>query len=136
MSTQTQDYGTFVVRAAGVLTNGYIAGNIIGNVTDFTQGGVHLKNQLELYVDFTIGSLTDLQIKIEFSQDSTAFFQEASSAINSGTDTVSLLIHKFTATGKYRLALPIKDRYIKVSAIGTGTVTSSSVAISSVIGVA
>lgn len=130
-----QDFSTFNVRSAAILTNAYVAGNIIGNTTDFNAGGVHLKNQLQLYIDFTIGSLTDLQIKIEFSNNNSDFFQEASSSISNGTDTVSLLIHKFTASGKYRLALPIKDRLIKVSAIGTGTVTNSSLAINSVIGV-
>lgn len=131
-----QDFGTFNVRSAAILTTAYVAGNVIGNTTDFSQGGVHLKNQLELYIDFTVGSLTDVLIKIEFSNDGTTYFQEASSSISSGLDTVSPLEHKFTATGKYRLALPIKDRFIKVSAKGEGSVTNSSLAITAVIGVA
>ncbi len=139
MPKQTQDYSFFAVRPAAILTTGYVAGNVIGLNTDtvqFNEGGVHLQNQLELYIDFTLGSLTDVLIKLEFSNDNTTYFQEAFSAISGGLDTVSLAEHKITASGKYRLALPIKDRYIKVSVKGEGTVTSSSIAIYTPIGIA
>ncbi len=131
-----QDFSPIAIRAAAILTNSYVAGTVIGNATDFNQRGVGLKNQLNLYIDFTIGSLTDLLIKIEFSNDNVTYIQEAFSSIVAGLDTVSLAEHKFTATGKYRLALPIKDRYIKISAKGEGTVTSSSLTITGVIGIA
>lgn len=132
-----QDYKTFAVRDAAILTNSYVAGTVIGFTEDFINKGVHLNNQLNIYIDFTIGSLTDLYIKIEFSSDNTTYYQESFSSIPaaSGTDTVSLGLHKFTGTGKYRLALPIKDRYIKISAQGNGTVTSSSLSINAVIGI-
>lgn len=129
----TQDHKVYPVRTAAILTNAYVAGTTITGVGG---NGVHLTNQLELYVDFTIGSLTDAQIKIEFSNDNSAYFQESASSISGGTDTISLLVHKLTATGKYRIAIPIKDRFVKVSVIGTGTVTSSSLAIDAIIGIA
>lgn len=136
MQVSYQDYTPYIVRAATMLTTGYVAGNVIGNNTDFSQGGVHLQNQLVVYLDFTIGSLNDLLIKIEFSQDGTNYYQETTSAIAAGVSTDTLTVHKYTATGKYRIALPIKDRYIKISALGEGTVTSSSLAITTNIGTA
>jgi len=43
--------------------------------------------------------------------------------------------HLLTATGKVRLnPIVIKDSYIRISAKGTGTVTSSSLAINAIIG--
>ncbi len=139
MSKQTQDYSFFHVRDAAITTNSYVAGEVIGldtTAVNFSEGGVHLKNQLELYIAITLGSLTDVLIKIEFSDDNSTYYQEAFSSITAGLDTVSLAEHKFSASGNFRLALPIKDRYIKVSVKGEGTVTSSSVSIKTPIGIA
>lgn len=131
-----QDYAYYNVRTAAILTNAYIAGNIVGNLTDFkSEGGVHLQNQLVLYFDFTIGSLTDLLIKIEFSPDNVTYYQETTSSISNGVSTDTATVHKFSATGKYRIALPIKDRFIRISANGEGTVTTSSLAINAAFGV-
>lgn len=129
-----QDYISQLLRPSTVLTNSYVASTILG--PDFYSRGVENNNQLVIYFNFTIGSLTDAQIKVEFSPDGTTWYQESFSSISGATDTVSLGIHKFTATGGYRLAMPIKDRYIKISAVGTGTVTGSLLAIEAVIGVA
>jgi hypothetical protein len=96
--------------------------------------GVHENNQLQLYIDFTIGSLTSAEIKIEFSSDNSTWYQEAFGAISGGIDTLSLGEHTIGATGKYRISTPIKDRYIRVSVKGTGTVTDSSLAILSAFG--
>lgn len=83
------------------------------------------KNQVILLVNFTKGSLTSMEMKIDFSPDSVTYYQETSLAISGGTGTVSLFEYTFTATGTYRIAVPIKDRYMKVSVKGTGTATSS-----------
>lgn len=120
------------IRAAAILTNGYVAGTVLSylnvNPSD--------KNQLIIYADFTIGSLTDCILKVEFSHDGSTYYQETSdSAPSSGVITESLLTRKMTATGKYRIAIPIKDNYVKISAIGTGTVTSSSLALNAVVGI-
>lgn len=130
-----QDYSYYKVRDAAILTNSYVQGGIIGNNVDFTSQPVSLQNQLTVYLDFTIGSLTDLLVKFEFSADNVTYFQETNTTISGGLATVVTIEHKFTASGKYRIALPIKDRYIKVSALGEGTVTSSTLTITSVIGV-
>lgn len=125
-----QDFNILDVRTAAILTTSYVAGTVIGP----TNGAPALRSQLILYVDFTIGSLTDAQIKVEFSNDGTTYYQETFSSISTGTSTESLGVHKLTASGNYRIAIPIKDNYIKVSSIGTGTVTSSSLGIKAVIG--
>lgn len=134
------DYITTSVRSAAILTNSYVAGTVIGTQTPadgVTTIQVEHENQLVLYVSFTIGSLTDGRIKIEFSADNSTFYQETdTSAPTTGVVTDTVIEHKFTATGNYRIAVPIKDRYIKVSAMGTGTVTSSSMAVLGIVGVA
>jgi hypothetical protein len=114
------------VREAAILTTSYVTGTTID-----TEG---IRNQLILLVDFTIGSLTDAQIKLEFSRDGSTWYQETFSSISTGTDTLSLGVHKMTATGLYRVSASIMDRYVRVSAIGTGTATSSSLAIFSCVG--
>jgi hypothetical protein len=137
--SQIQTYLPFNVRAAAILTNAYVAGTIIGLPANFPDSGVHLNNQLGLYIFFTIGSLTDLLIKIEFSNDP-AFaagntVQETSSVISAGISTDTNIVHKYTGSGNYRILMPIKDRYIRVSAEGEGTVTSSSLTITAIIGI-
>lgn len=123
----SQDYTIKVVRASAILTNSYVAGTTISDA--------HLYSQLVLYINFTIGSLTSSEIKVEFSNDNTTFFQETFSSVSGATSTDSVGEHTFTATGKFRLAIPIKDRYIKISAKGTGTVTSSLMVIDAVVGI-
>jgi len=60
--------------------------------------------------------------------------QETFSAISGGTSTDSLGEHTVTASGKYRIAIPLKDRFVRVSSKGTGTVTNSLMAIDAIIG--
>lgn len=110
------------IRSAAILTNAYVAGTVLTDCLGY--------NQLTLYVDFTIGSLTDLQVKVEFSSDAgVTYFQETFSSISSTVDTLSLGVHKMAGTGKFIINVPVQGDYIKVSAIGTGTVTTSSATI-------
>lgn len=128
------DFTTKAVRSSAILTGSYVAGTTIDGGEGSTGNGVHELNQLNLYIDFTIGSLTSAEIKIEFSTDGENWYQEVFESISGGTATVTAAIHSLTATGKYRLPQPMKDRYIKVSAIGTGTATSSLLKIDAVMG--
>lgn len=117
-----QNYLPVRIRTAAILTTGYVAGTVLKECSGY--------DQLTLYVDFTIGSLTDLQVKVEFSVDGgTTYAQETFSSISTTTDTLSIGIHKMAATGVYVINVPVQGDWIKVSAIGTGTVTSSSLAI-------
>lgn len=133
------DYIKRSIRSSAVLTTSYVAGTILGaeagTTPDTYTTNPNEYNQLVLYVDFTIGSLTDMLLKVEFSPDNSTYYQETLGTIASSTETDSVLEHKFTATGKYRIAIPCTDRYIKVSVKGTGTVTNSLCAIDAVLGV-
>ena len=115
------NYEPFTVRSAAILTTSYVAGTVISNVAH--------NDQLMLYISFTIGSLTSLQLKIEFSYDGVTYYQETNGSGSGQTITQTLAEHTWAATGNYRIPVPIKDRYIKISAKGTGTVTNSSLTI-------
>lgn len=121
------DYISKTVRDAAILTNSYVAGTVLSETNVY--------NQLILLVDFTIGSLTSLQIKVETSNDGTTYYQETALSTSGGTTTATVNEYSFSATGKYRIPIEINDRYIKISAKGTGTVTSSSCAITASLGV-
>ena len=126
-------HNTLPVRSSAILTNSYVAGNVLGD--DVSSPDIlKTSNQLVLYVNFTIGSLTSASVKVEFSSDKSTWVQETFSSISGGTDTLSLGVHTMTATGVYEIAVPIKAKYVRVSAIGTGTVTSSLMAITAVVG--
>lgn len=127
-----------VIRASAILTNSYVAGGIIGGTVtiNYLPVGIGQKNQLILYVDFTLGSLTTAEIKIEFSNDGIDWYAETEDdiAASTGIITERNSIRTFGATGKYRIPVQINDQYIRISAHGTGTVTSSLMAISAIIG--
>ena len=116
------------VRSAAILTTSYVAGTVLTDCQKF--------NALILNIDFTKGSLTDAQIKIEVSTDGTTYRQLLSDSISAGVNSVAGLVYKLTAnTAGSTTPLTIATKYIKISAIGTGTVTSSSLAIEAVLAV-
>lgn len=125
-----QDYTLSNIRAAAILTTSYVAATVIGPTT----GAPALRNQMNLLVKFTVGSLTSCEIKVEYSHDGTTYYQDTFESISGGTSTLSLGNYTFTSTGNYVISLPIKFNYVKVSAKGTGTVTSSSLLLDAVIG--
>jgi hypothetical protein len=131
---QTQDYFYKNIRSSAALTGAYVAATKLGATYD--SGEVSLRNQLVLYVSFTIGSLTTSEIKVEFSHDDSTWYQESFSSITTTTDSLSLGVHQLSASGNYRIAIPIKDRFVKVSVKGTGDVTGSAMSIGAVIGIA
>jgi len=127
----TNDYKTIKnVRSAAVLTNSYVAGNVLGPTSS---GDFKVRcseyNQLKVIAKFTIGSLTDCDIKVEFSLDGTTYTQETTSSISSGEITESLAHHAIAADGNYEFNIPVNAEYIKISAVGNNTVTDSSLAI-------
>lgn len=119
------------IRASAVLTNSYVAGTVISYATLSPSG----YNQLNLLVAFTIGSLTDGRIKVEFSHDGTTYFQDTFEAISGTTSTLSLGEYVMAGTGNYVISVPIKFNYIKISAKGTGTVTNSLLVVDAVLGI-
>lgn len=108
------------IRSAAILTNGYVSATI-QTVTN--------ASQLNVLVQFTKGSLTSASLKFEYSNDGTTWYQETFEALSGGVSTATAGIHTFDTTGNYQFSLPNSNYQFRVSAIGTGTVTSSSMRI-------
>ena len=119
MSYTKSQYYSQTIRSALVLTTSYVAASTV-QVQGFTQ--------LVLYVNFTKGSLDSGEIKIEFSDDNSTFFQESfeDDDFTNALRDIKVFHHKMSATGTYRIPIPVTDNYIKVSGKGTGTVSGSS----------
>jgi len=79
------DFTTKSIRSAAILTGSYVAGTVIDT------GGIY--NQGILNLQFTIGSLTTAEIKIEFSNDNSTYYQESNASVSTGTTTETLAIH-------------------------------------------
>ena len=120
------------VRSSAILTGSYVAGTVIGGPSSPINVG--MRNQLNLLVGFTIGSLTSAQIKVEYSHDGTTYYQETFESISGTTATLVNGEYSIAATGNYVISIPIKASYIKISSKGTGTATSSLLVIDAVVG--
>lgn len=124
MSGITQ-FGVYDVRSAAALTTSYVAGTVIENAYKF--------NTLSLEIAFTKGSLTSASIKVEVSEDGTNYYQLSSDSISSGVNSLQPLTYFLNANAAYSTTpLSINAKFIKISAIGVGTVTGSSMAIRAV----
>jgi len=124
----TRHISSTTLRAAAVLTNAYVTSSSI-------PASVEGENQLILLVDATMGSLTSIELRVEFSDDDSTFFQETFGLISGGTDSLTLGIHQITADGLYRIPIPVADQFVRVAAQGTGTVGGSSLEIIGVLSV-
>lgn len=122
------DHKRVSIRSDAILTTSYVAGTVIKPSDHADQF-----NQLIIYVAFTLGSLTTAEVKVDFSNDNSTFYQETFSAVVAGKSTDTVGEHSFDSTGNFRLAIPINDTYIKISAKGTGTVTSSTMQVDAVL---
>jgi hypothetical protein len=99
----------FPIRAAAILTNAAVASLVIPVNPTLTQ-------KLMLYVDFTLGSLTNVLIQAQVTYDGTNWFD----------CTVPGLL-TLTATGKKAVLVDVAGaKQFRATAQGTGTVTSSS----------
>lgn len=106
----------FLVRAAAILTTSEVAGFDF----DLNQawGG-----EAEVQIDFTVGSLTNGIIRFYVSQDGVTYYP-----LETGPGTVSR-----TYTVSTTVVIPVwaaGSKLLRVSVQGTGTVTSSSAAVS------
>lgn len=134
------DYRYIPLRASSVLTTGYIAAPVIGAVPaspspDYTSGPVGLLNQLIIYVNLTLGSLTTAELIVEFSNDQVTWVQETFDSI-AATGLVSEvnMVRQFAASGNYRIPIKTNDQYYRVSIKGTGTVTGSLATLNAIVG--
>ncbi len=110
---ETLKYTAFnLVRHGTVLTNAYVTSDVIGpkpqvNPTD--------QNQLMLYTFIKLGGLTEIDLIVEFSSDKINWVQETiDQPAITGIITEVLATRKFVADGGYRIAIPIKDQYIRL----------------------
>jgi len=122
-----QDISYVTVRPSAILTGSYVAGTVLESCERY--------NTLALKVNFTKGSLTDAQIKIEVSKDGTTYETLTVDAFTAGLNTPVALVYKFAADANMSTnPVEILTKYIKISAIGTGTATGSALAIDVVLG--
>lgn len=126
------------LRASAVLTNSYVQLPVLGLYNNGQLNGQpDLNNQLILYVNLTLGSLTTAELIVEFSHDgSTNWVQETLDNINltTGVITEQPSIRTFAASGNYRIPIKINDQHIRISVHGTGTVTGSLMTVGAIIG--
>lgn len=122
------DFRPITVRAAAIVTTAYVAAPLTTAPANITQ-----YNQLKLNVAIVLGSLTTVELIVEFSDDNSNWYQESdeTSSVTANVDTkaVNKVVHQFTVAGNYRLLIPMVDTFCRVSVKGTGTVTSSSVGV-------
>ncbi len=126
-------YTSRQIRDAAILTTSYVAADVLWLDDNNT---AQTLNQSVLFIDFTIWSLTSMELKIEYSDDSINYYQQSFIDISGWTATVSSWEYTFTSSGTYEISNPFKAKYFRASIIGTGTVTGSSCAIKGIIGMA
>lgn len=130
-------YHPETIRELAPLTTSYVPMTIIGEDKIQTDN-LYTDNQLILYLNIAnLGNMTSVQLIQEFSDDGVLWAQETFASISGGTETDTLGLHQFASVGVYRLATPIKDRFVRVSVKGTGgTGTGSSVGCLAIYGTA
>jgi hypothetical protein len=126
-------YTTKEIRSATILTNSYVAANVLWQNDN---NRIQELNQSVLFIDFTIWSLTSMELKIEYSDDGVNYYQQSFIDVSWGTATVSAWEYTFTASWSYEISNPFKAKFIKISVKWTWTVTWSSCTIKWVIWIA
>jgi len=116
----TRNFVFVPVRSAAILTTSYVAGTVISEATNY--------NQLTILVDYTIGSLTSLEIIVEYSFDDVTYYQDVNIGTSAGTNTITVANYTYTGTSDtFSIQTPISASFIKISAKGSGgTPTGSS----------
>ena len=90
------------IREAAILTQAYVASDIFN-----LQGA----NQLQLKVAFTLGSSSGAQIKVEFSDDKTNWFQESKYSV-SGSDWVhTAQTRRLNASASLVINIPVISKW-------------------------
>ena len=126
-----EDFQSETLRPAAILSAAgeYIIGSD-GLATDPAWKAVEHSDELNLLINFTLGSLTNVKIEIEISNDGENFTPVAMSTPSSGDAGLEAL--SFTATtdfaGNWKLD-GILAKYIKIKWTPTGTDTGSSLKI-------
>lgn len=103
-------------RAAAILTTGEVAASAI-DVNDIAP-----HTQIIVDVDFTLGSLTNVILKAYCSMDGSTYVQMAEGP----AATLAGVTLTASDTRYWALPVPTGAKWFRVTAQGTGTVTSSS----------
>lgn len=126
-------FATSTLRSAAVATNSYVASNYV-ECFYFDRVGV--------FVDYTIGSTTSVELRFEISEDATLWREYTSTNTSATTGSVTTstdareeytYVHSGSGTDRIMLdlfdltELPLITRFFRVSVRVTGTVTNSSI---------
>lgn len=122
-----QSIYTGTAREAAILTTSYVYHAIDGPNSDDPE--LIGYNQVILYVDFTLGDLTTMELVFEYSNDGTNWFQETTESISSGVASCETLVHQFDESGTYALPNTNASKYMRIGVKGTGTVDDSELGI-------
>lgn len=119
-------------RTAAVLTNALVYTTPLELVN---------QNQVTALVDFTLGSLTNMLLRVQMSPDKTNWYDyeidDSQNEAVSGADAdipARALVRLFDADCHLAIQIPVKTVWMRFGVIGTGTVTNSSCAISAMVG--
>ena len=122
------------VRSAAILTTSYVGS---------TSLSMPYSNQLLCYVDVTLGSLTTIEAKAQYSYNDSTWFDEAERQTSTVTAAVGIdqaiglvypKIYQLNDTATIVIATPNLGRYMRIAIKGTGTTTSSSATVRCVTG--
>lgn len=110
---------SLAARAAAILTTGEVAATAL----DLNEAWAE---SVSVHADFTIGSLTNVVLRFYASMDGTTYYQ-----IFAGSSVLVAQVATLTATASIAIPLPqlLGWKFFRATAQGTGTVTSSSLAL-------
>lgn len=116
-------YESRTIRESAILTNSFTPADIIEQTGSFF---LTEKNQLALYVYFTKGSSTSMEVRVRFSPDSITsnrFLKETTKSISGSTTT--LTPNDYTMTESGIILINTKAKYIEVSVKCTGSTSGT-----------
>lgn len=119
-------------RKATVLTNALVY---------TTAMDVKNLNQVTALIDFVLGSLTNMLLRVQLSPDNVNWYDYETDDTQDQTivgvdDQIPAraLVRLFDGDSHMAFQVPVKAAYLRFGVIGTGTVTGSSCAISTMVG--
>lgn len=116
MSTILPIVSRHVVRASAALTDSYVAGTVFS---------IDNHNTIGVIVDYTKGTETSMEIKVEIS-DSTGYGQQVTESGSSGSITTDVAEYTLDATSTATFTIrPVVGDLVRISVKGTGTVTGT-----------
>ena len=97
--------------------------------------GLGSANQVELLVDFTVGSSAGCRIKVEFSADEGASWYQETKMVLSGDDMLhTVMTHRINATSPPIISIPVMTQLMRVSVQAITNATNAEVGITATTG--